>query len=156
MSTPVNLTGRLVADPELRFSAKGQPIAKFTVVTSRRVRDGQSGEWSDADTSFWDCVAFGQLAENVAESVAKGTAVIVAGRAAQRTWETKEGEKRRSIEVTADEVAPSLRFATCKVARAERSKVPAGNGGRGRGPGGGEADPWATESGGGYSDEPPF
>lgn len=82
MSTTVNLTGRLTADPEMRYSAKGQPVAKFTVVTSRRVRDAQSGEWSDADTTFWDCVAFGQLAENTAESLTKGTAVLVTGRAA--------------------------------------------------------------------------
>ncbi len=151
MSPPVNLTGRMAADPELRFSAKGQPVARFTVVTSRRVRDSQTGEWSDADTSFWDCVAFGQLAENIAESLGKGTAVLVSGRAAQEEWETKDGQKRRSIKVTADEVAPSLRFATCKVAKAARSK-PAGNGGGGQA----EADPWASEPAGGYSAEPPF
>ncbi len=151
MSTPVTLTGRVVADPELRFSAKGQPVARFTVVTSRRVRDSQSGEWSDADTSFWDCVAFGQLAENIAESLGKGTAVLVTGRAAQEEWETKDGQKRRSIKVTADEVAPSLRFATCKVAKVARSK-PAGNGGGSQA----DADPWASEPAGGYSGEPPF
>jgi single-strand DNA-binding protein len=149
MSTPVTLTGRAVAEPELRFSAKGQPVAKFTVVTSRRVRDSQTGEWSDADTSFWDCVAFGQLAENIAESLEKGTAVIVTGRAAQEEWETKDGQKRRSIKVTAEEVAPSLRFATCKVSKVARSK-PAADGGRG------EPDPWAAEPAGGYSEEPPF
>jgi single-strand DNA-binding protein len=150
MSTPVTLTGRLTADPEMRYSAKGSPVARFSVVTSRRVRDDKSGEWSDADTSFWDCVAFGQLAEHVAESLEKGTAVIVVGRAAQRTWETKEGEKRRSIEVTADDVAPSLKFATAKVAKVTRTS--AGNGGRGQG----DADPWANEGPGGYSSEPPF
>jgi len=149
MSTPVNLTGRLVAEPEMRFSAKGQPVAKFTVVTSRRVRDNQTGEWSDTDTSFWGCVAFGQLAENLAESLGRGIAVLVTGRAAQEEWETKDGQKRRSIKVTADEVAPSLRFATCKVSKVARSK-PAGNGGRS------EPDPWASEPAGGYSDEPPF
>jgi single-strand DNA-binding protein len=154
MSTPVTLTGRLTADPELRFSAKGSPVAKFTVVTSRRVRDAQSGEWSDADTSFWDCVAFGQLAENIAESLTRGTAVLVAGRAAQRTWETKEGEKRRSVEVTADEVAASLRFATCKVVKADRSKPANGNGGQQQRQA--EPDPWAGEAPGGYSDDPPF
>jgi len=148
MSTPVTLTGRLTRDPEMKYSAAGQPVARFSVVTSRRVRDSQSGEWSDADTSFWDCVAFGQLAEHVAESLGKGTAVLVVGRAAQRNWETKEGEKRRSTEVTAEEVAPSLRWATCKVVKAERSR-PAGNGG-------GEADPWAGGASGTYSDEPPF
>jgi single-strand DNA-binding protein len=123
-------------------------------VTSRRVRNNQSGEWSDADTSFWDCVAFGQLAENIAESLTKGTAVIVAGRAAQRTWETKEGEKRRSIEITADEVAASLRFATCKVVKADRSKPANGNGRQEQRPT--EPDPWASEPSGGYSDQPPF
>ena len=155
MSTPVNLTGRLTADPEMRYSAKGQPVARFTVVTSRRVRDAQSGEWSDADTSFWDCVAFGQLAENIGESLTRGTAVIVTGRAAQEEWETKDGQKRRSIKVTADEVAASLRFATCKVSKVERSKVTAGNGARGQG-GQAEPDPWASEPSGGYSDQPPF
>jgi len=150
MSTPVTLTGRLTADPEMRYTAKGSPVARFSVVTSRRVRDDQSGEWSDADTSFWDCVAFGQLAEHVAESLVKGTAVLVMGRAAQRTWETKEGEKRRSIEVTADEVAASLRFATCKVMKAERTRPTGGNGGQA------DAGPWANEGPGGSSSEPPF
>jgi len=92
----------------LRYSAKGSPVARFTVVTSRRVKDQQTGEWSDADTSFWDVVAFSQLAENICESLAKGTAVLVTGRAAQEEWETKDGQKRRSIKVTADEVAPSM------------------------------------------------
>ena len=153
MSTPVTLTGRLVADPELRFSASGSPVARFTVVTSRRIKDKTSGEWSDADTSFWDCVAFGQLAENVAESLTKGTAVIVTGRAAQEEWETKDGQKRRSIKVTADEVAPSLRWASAKVARAERSR-PAEDRATSGQPA--EADPWAADGPGGYSDQPPF
>lgn len=150
MSTPVNLTGRLVADPELRFSANGTQVTRFTVVTSRRVRDNKSGEWSDADTSFWDCVSFGQLAENIAESLGKGTAVLVSGRAAQEEWEAKDGQKRRSIKVTAEEVAPSLRFATCKVSKVARSK-PAADSGQASSP-----DPWASEGPGGYSDQPPF
>jgi single-strand DNA-binding protein len=149
VSTTVNLTGRLTADPELRYSANGKPVARFTVVTSRRVRDAQSGEWSDADTTFWDCVAFGQLAENAAESLTKGTAVIVTGRAAQEEWETKDGQKRRSIKVTAEEVAPSLRFASAKITKVARSKPAAGNGRA-------VADPWASEGPGGYSSEPPF
>ncbi len=153
MSTPVTLTGRLTADPEMRYSGKGQPVAKFTVATSRRVRDAQTGEWSDADTSFWDVVAFGQLAENVAESLLKGTAVIVIGRAAQRTWETKEGEKRRTIEVTAEEVAPSLRWASAKISKASRSRSAEASTGGSQHAG---ADPWASDSPGGYSDEPPF
>jgi single-strand DNA-binding protein len=152
MSTPVTLTGRLTADPEMRFSASGTPVARFTVVTSRRIRDKQSGEWSDTDTTFWDCVAFGQLAENVAESLDKGTAVLVTGRAAQEEWETKEGQKRRSIKVTADEVAPSLRWASAKISKAERSH-PAEARAAGQHA---EADPWASEGPSGYSDEPPF
>jgi single-strand DNA-binding protein len=155
VSIPVTLTGRLTADAELRFSAKGSPVARFTVVTSRRVRDSQSGEWSDQDTSFWDCVAFGQLAENVVESLQKGTAVLVTGRAAQRSWEDKEGQKRRSIEVTADEVAPSLRFASTKVNKVSRTRTESTTA-RSPGSQGAEADPWAAESSGGYSDEPPF
>jgi single-strand DNA-binding protein len=142
----------LVADPNLRYSAKGSPVTRFSVVTSRRVKDQQSGEWRDEDTSFWDCVAFGQLGENVAESLVKGSAVIVTGRAAQEEWTDKEGQKRRSMKVTADEVAPSLRFATCKIAKTERSRPAAGNGSRGQA----DADPWASEGSGGYSSEPPF
>jgi single-strand DNA-binding protein len=132
MSTPVTLNGRLTKDPELRYSVKGSLVARFSVVTSRRGKDQQSGEWRDEDTTFWDVVAFGQLAENMAESLVKGSAVLVTGRAAQEEWTTKEGEKRRSMKVVADEVAPSLRFATAKVVRTERSKPTAGNGSRGQ------------------------
>ncbi len=127
-------------------------MARFSVVTSRRVKDQQSGEWADADTTFWDVVAFGQLGENVAESLVKGSAVLVTGRAAQEEWTTKEGEKRRSMKVVADEVAPSLRFATCKISKSERSKPAAGNGNSGQA----DADPWASEGPGGYSEAPPF
>lgn len=151
MSTPVNLAGRVTAQPELKFSGSGQPVAKFTVVTSRRVKD-KAGEWTDADTSFWDVVAFGQLAENVAESLEKGTAVLVSGRAAQRTWEAQDGSKRRSVEVIADDVAPSLRWASAKVSRAERRSQ---SGEFGGGSGSRGADPWAASSAG-YSDSPPF
>lgn len=139
MSTPVTLRGRLTRDPELRFSAAGKPVVTFAVVTSRRVKDAQSGEWSDKDTTFWDCVAFGPLAENVAESLVKGTAVIVTGSAASEEWVTRDGEKRRSMKVMADEVAPSLRWASAKVLRAERETA-------------GQA-PAAKD---GFSDEPPF
>ena len=122
MSTPVTLRGRLTRDPEMRYSNAGKPVTKFAVVTSRRVKDQQSGEWSDSDVTFWDCVAFGQLAENCAESLEKGTAVIVQGNASQEEWTTKDGEKRRSMKVVADEVAPSLRFHSAKVAKAARSE----------------------------------
>ena len=142
MSTPVTLRGRLTRDPELRFSASGKPVTKFAVVTSRRVKDQQSGEWSDADTTFWDCVAFSELAQNIADSLEKGTAVVVTGNASQEEWETKDGQTRRSMKVVAEDVAPSLRFASAKLARASRtgpatSSAPAG------------AGPWAN-------DRPPF
>ena len=97
-------------------------------------------------------MAFGQLGENCTESLVQGTAVIVIGRAAQEEWEAKDGQKRRSIKVTVDEAAPSLRWATCKVAKAERSRPAAGNGGHGQA----EADPWASGTPAGYSDEAPF
>jgi single-strand DNA-binding protein len=152
MSTPVNLTGRLAADPELRYSATGTAVARFTVVTSRRVRDQDTGAWSDADTSYWDCVAFKQLAENIAESLTRGTAVMVTGRMAQRNWEDKNGEKRRSVEVTADEAGPSLRWASAKLSRTSRERPDAGSEGGQREPartaaGGPQRpdDPWASE-----------
>jgi single-strand DNA-binding protein len=143
MSTPVTLRGRLTREPEMRYSAAGKCVTKFAVVTSRRVKDQQTGEYRDADTSFWDCVAFGQLAENCAESLEKGTAVVVTGNAAQEEWTTKEGEKRRSMKVVAEDVAPSLRFASAKIAKASRSSdEPKSAASR-------DDDPWANE-------EPPF
>jgi single-strand DNA-binding protein len=118
MSTNVTLTGRLTRDPEVKFSAAGKAVARFAVVTSRRVKDQKTGEWSDADTTFWDCVAFGELAQNVADSLEKGTAVIVTGHAAQEEWTTKDGEKRKSLKVVAEDVAASLRWASAKVMKA--------------------------------------
>lgn len=141
MSTPVTLRGRLTRDPEIRFSAKGNPVANFSVVTSRRWKNEQTSEWEDRDTTFWDCIAFGHLAENVGESLTKGTAVVVTGNAFQEEWEDKSGGKRRSLKVTADDVAPSLRFASAKVAKAERRSE--------QGNSRPADDPWT-------SDEPPF
>lgn len=142
MSTSVTLRGRLTRDPEMRFSAKGNPVANFAVVTSRRFKNDQSGEWEDRDTTFWDCIAFGQLAENIAESLAKGTAVVVTGNAFQEEWEDKTGQKRRSLKVTVDDVAPSLRFASAKITRAERQADR-------QQPAAAAKDPWT-------GDEPPF
>jgi single-strand DNA-binding protein len=144
MSTDVTLRGRLTRDPELRFSASGKAVTKFAVVTSRRFKNQQTGEWEDRDTTFWDCVAFNELAENVANSLEKGTAVVVTGHASQEEWEAKDGTKRKSMKVTAEDVAPSLRFATVKIARATRSGPAASSAPAA------EADPWATE------DKPPF
>ena len=121
MSTQVTLRGNLTRDPELKYSAAGKPLVRFTVVTSRRVKDQQTGEWRDDSVTFWDCVAFGQLAENAAESLEKGTAVIVQGNAAQEEWETKEGEKRRSMKVMVDDLAVSLRRYSAKVSKAART-----------------------------------
>jgi single-strand DNA-binding protein len=140
MSTPVTLRGRLTRDPEMRFSAAGKPVTTFSVVTSKRVKNDGSGEWEDRDTTFWDVVAFGQLAENIAESLVKGTAVVVTGSAYQEEWEAKDGTKRRSLKVTADDVAPSLKFASAKVAKAERRDAKAQSR---------SEDPWSN-------DEPPF
>jgi single-strand DNA-binding protein len=124
MSTPVTLRGRLTRDPELRYSAAGKPVATFSVVTSRRVKDDKTGEWEDRDTSFWNCVAFGEPAENIVESLEKGTAVIVTGSAYQEEWE-QEGQKRRTVKVLCDDVAPSLRWNSAKVTKgAMRSKDP--------------------------------
>ena len=141
MSTPVTLRGRLTKDPEVRYSNAGKAVTRFAVVTSRRVKDQQTGDWSDADTTFWDCVAFGQLAENCAESLEKGTAVVVTGNAAQEEWETKEGEKRKSMKVVAEDIAPSLRFHSAKASRATRTEGDAKSAET--------EDPWAN-------DEPPF
>lgn len=117
MSTDVTLTGRLTRDPDLKFSQAGKAVARFSVVTSRRVKDRNTNEWSDTDTTFWDCVAFGELAQNAADSLVKGTAVIVTGHASQEEWE-KDGQKRRSMKVVAEDVAPSLRWASAKVMKA--------------------------------------
>ncbi len=143
MSTPVTLRGRLTRDPELRYSAKGMPVTKFAVVTSRRFKNDQTSEWEDRDTTFWDCVVFGELADHAAESLEKGTAVIVQGNAAQEEWTTKDGEKRRSVKVTVEDVAVSLRFQSAKVAKVARSE----GGGQQQAPR--EENPWAN-------DEPPF
>lgn len=143
MSIPVTIVGRIGQDPELKFGNNGKAIARFSVVTSRRVLDKATNEWSDSDTTWWNCTAFGALAENIAESLEKGCAVIVTGRAASESWNDKNtGEKRTAMKVIADEVAPSLRFATAKVARAQRGE------GGGQGNGGGGRPQQNTNSGG--------
>ena len=165
--TQITIIGNLVADPELRFTPAGQPVATFRVASTPRVRDAASGEWRDGDSLFLTCNVWRQAAENVAESLQRGMRVIVSGRLRQRNYETKEGEKRTVYEVEVDDVGPSLRNASAKVTRANRSSggFSGGQGGGGQGGGGqggqnssgsGRAeDPWASDSGG-YSDEPPF
>jgi single-strand DNA-binding protein len=167
--TQITIAGNLVDDPELRFTPAGQPVARFRVASTPRFRDNSTGEWKDGDSLFLTCNVWRQAAENVAESLTRGMRVIVSGRLRQRSYETKEGEKRTVYEVEVDDVGPSLRNASAKVNRIARSG--AGDGGYGGGQrssggrssggqggygGGGEPDPWASDSPGGYSDEPPF
>jgi len=164
--TQITIVGNLVADPELRFTPAGQPVATFRVASTPRIRDAASGEWKDGDSLFLTCNVWRQAAENVAESLQRGMRVIVSGRLRQRNYETKEGEKRTVYEVEVDDVGPSLRNASAKVTRANRSSggfSGQGGGGQGGGNQGGQnssgsgraEDPWASDSGG-YSDEPPF
>jgi single-strand DNA-binding protein len=182
--TQITIAGNLVDDPELRFTPAGQPVAKFRVASTPRYLDKTTNEWKDGDSLFLTCNVWRQAAENVAESLTRGMRVIVSGRLRQRSYETKEGEKRTVYEVEVDDVGPSLRNASAKVNRVARSggdgggyggggggggqRSSGGQGGGGRsssggqgnsggGYGGGESDPWATDgSGGGFSDEPPF
>jgi len=173
--TQITIAGNLVDDPELRFTPAGQPVARFRVASTPRFMDRQTNEWKDGDSLFLTCNVWRQAAENVAESLTRGMRVIVSGRLRQRSYETKEGEKRTVYEVEVDDVGPSLRNASAKVNRVARSGAGDGGGygggqrsyGGGRSSGGqreqggygggGEPDPWASDSsGGGYSDEPPF
>jgi single-strand DNA-binding protein len=175
--TVITVVGNLTADPELRFTPSGAAVASFTVASTPRTFDRQANEWKDGETLFLRCSVWREAAENVAESLTKGTRVIVQGRLVQRSFETREGEKRTVVEMQVDEVGPSLRYATAKVTRASRG----GGGGQGGGfggqqqggyaaagaqqgggynsaPGGGQADdPWATGGGSSaFNDEPPF
>ncbi len=176
--TQITIAGNLVDDPELRFTPAGQPVAKFRIASTPRYLDKTTNEWKDGDSLFLTCNVWRQAAENVAESLQRGMRVIVSGRLRQRSYETKEGEKRTVYEVEVDDVGPSLRNASAKVNRVARSGSGEGggygggqrnSGGGGRpaspadggpggsgGSGGGESDPWATDGQGGYSDEPPF
>ena len=164
--TQITIAGNLVDDPELRFTPAGQPVARFRVASTPRFRDNASGEWKDGDSLFLTCNVWRQAAENVAESLTRGMRVIVSGRLRQRSYETKEGEKRTVYEVEVDDVGPSLRNASAKVNKIARNgsgggpNGPGGPGGRPAGgqgqAGGGNADPWASDGPGGYTDEPPF
>ena len=148
--TQLTITGNLVDDPELRFTPAGQPVARFRIASTPRFYDKQASAWKDGESLFLTCVVWRQAAENVAESLTRGSRAIVTGRLRQRSYETKEGEKRTVYEVEVDEVGASLRNATAKVAKVSR------NGGQATAPAAGHADPWASEGPGGYSDEPPF
>jgi single-strand DNA-binding protein len=118
---PITIIGNLTRDPELRFTPSGQATSTFGVAVNRRWQNRQTQEWDEA-TSFFDMVAWAGLAENIAQSLTRGVRVIVSGRLDQRSWENQEGEKRSKIEIRADEVGPSLRFATCSVVKVERQE----------------------------------
>lgn len=115
--TQLTLIGNLVDDPELRFTSSGAPVANFRVASTPRTFDRQSGEWKDGESMFLTCTVWKQYAENVAESLTKGMRVIVQGRLKQRSYETREGEKRTVFEVDVEEVGPALRSATAKVTK---------------------------------------
>jgi single-strand DNA-binding protein len=150
----VTLVGNATRDPELRFTNTGQAIASFGLAVNRRWQNRQTNEWEEA-VSFFDITCWAQLAENVAESVQKGARVVVTGRLDQRSWETDNGEKRSKVEVVADEVAPSLRWATASVTKNERRD--GGDSGGGGGGGSGRPIPNEPSDGGAYNpDEEPF
>ena len=170
---PITVVGNLTGDPELRFTPSGQAVANFTVASTNRMLDKATNEWKDGDTVFIRCSVWRQYAENVAESLTKGTRVVVTGRLKVRQYDTREGGKGTSVECDVDEVGPALRYATAKVNRVARSDGFGGNqgggsfGGSQAGSGGGSQgggfaprseDPWASQSGGGFADEqpPPF
>src|SRR5580692_10856089 len=129
----ISIVGNITRDPELRFTPTGQATATFGVAVNRRWQNRQSQEWEEA-TSFFDVVCWGQLAENAAQTLTKGARIVVSGRLDQRSWETAEHERRSKIEITADEIAPSLRWATAVITKNERrtpdgsASVPVGAG----------------------------
>jgi single-strand DNA-binding protein len=173
--TTITVIGNLTDDPELRFTPSGAAVAKFRVASTPRYLDKATSEWKDGDPLFLACTVWRQAAENVAESLSRGSRVIVSGRLKQRTYETREGEKRTVMELEVDEIGPSLRYATAKVQKMTRTGGSSGGGfgsGDGR-PSGGQAapggqaaageDPWASGSSAtgkgaasGFDDEPPF
>ncbi|KAB1140257.1 single-stranded DNA-binding protein [Micromonospora sp. AMSO12t] len=170
--TTITVIGNLTDDPELRFTPSGAAVAKFRVASTPRFMDKASGEWKDGEPLFLACTVWRQAAEHVAESLQRGARVIVSGRLRQRSYETREGEKRTVIELEVDEIGPSLRYATAKVQKMSRSGGGGGGGFGGGGGGGGQGggggnfdDPWASAApapsrggsgGGNFDEEPPF
>ena len=136
--TPITIVGNMVADPELRFIPNGAAVTTIRVASTPRAFNKETNEWEDGEALFLTCNIWRQAAENVAESLAKGMRVIVTGRLKQRSYQTKEGEQRTVFEVEADEIAPSLRYATAQVSRNERG----GNGGSGWNNTGGTGGGW--------------
>ncbi|MGB3886791.1 single-stranded DNA-binding protein [Gordonia sp. (in: high G+C Gram-positive bacteria)] len=177
--TVITVVGNLTADPELRFTASGAPVANFTVASTPRTFDRQTNEWKDGEALFLRCSIWRDVAENVTESLKKGTRVIVQGKLKQRSYDTREGERRTVVELEVDEIGPSLRYATANVTRTQRGGGGYNSGNQGGGNSGGgynnqqsqgrpqqpanapADDPWgsAPAAGGGFGggdDEPPF
>ena len=155
--TIITIVGNMCDAPELRFQPNGAAVASFTVASTPRSFDKNANEWRDGETLFLRCSIWREMAENVAETLTKGTRVIVQGRLVQRSFETREGEKRTVVEMQVDEIGPSLRYATAKVTRTQRGGGQGGGfgggnqgGGYGAPQGGAPGDPWAT------SEEAPF
>ena len=156
MDNTVTLTGNITRDPELRFTPSGQAVATFGLAVNRRWTNRQTNQPEEA-TSFFDIVSWGQLAENVTESLSKGNRVVVSGRLDQRSWETQEGDKRSKVEVVADEVAPSLKWASAQVTRNERRDGGGGNYGGGSAGATPAPAPAPAQAPAGYDyDEEPF
>ena len=167
--TVITVVGNLTADPELRFTPSGAAVASFTIASTPRTFDRNSNEWKDGEALFLRCSIWRQAAENAAESLSRGMRVIASGRLKQRSFETREGEKRTVIELDVDEIGPSLKYASAKVNRTQRGSSSAGFGASGAGSTGSGAagsgaandDPWgsappASSGGEGFSEEPPF
>ena len=151
--TTLTIVGNLVEDPQLRYTPTGNAVANFRIASTPRAFDKASNEWRDGDSLFLTCNVWRQAAENVAESLQRGMRVIVTGRLRQRSFETKEGEKRTVYEIEVDDCGPSLKNASAKVAKSDRSH---GGGGTSQAP---AADPWASggaDNASTYSDTPPF
>jgi single-strand DNA-binding protein len=152
--TLITVVGNLTADPELRFTPSGAAVANFTVASTPRNFDRQAGEWKDGEALFMRCNVWRQAAENVAETLTRGMRVMVSGRLKQRSYETREGEKRTVVELEVDEVGPSLKYATAKVNRVSRGSGDGGFGGGGGSGGGGGYSGGGSGGGGGGSSAP--
>ncbi|GLW44463.1 single-stranded DNA-binding protein [Streptomyces sp. NBRC 14336] len=154
--TPITIVGNLAADPELRFTTGGDAIARFSVASTPRTYDKATGQWRDGTAMFLRCTAWRDLANHVAESLTKGTRVVVTGRLRQHNWQNEQGENRSMLALEVDDISPSLRFATAKVERVQRNGAASGA----------ATDAWSTaaasaagaakSSGSGFSYEPPF
>ncbi|AMY21185.1 single-stranded DNA-binding protein [Rhodococcus kroppenstedtii] len=151
--TVITVVGNLTADPELRFTPAGAAVANFTVASTPRTFDRQTNEWKDGDALFLRCNIWREAAENVAESLTRGARVVVTGRLRQRSFETREGEKRTVVELEVDEVGPSLRYATAKVNKVSRG---GGGGGGGFGSSGGSGGSSRPSSGGSSQNDDPW